>query len=75
MPEKWKVFKKKNSRSLFDFENIETFIRYGIYPSSIFSKYFDIKSNIRRGRAAKKLYLKDGHLYHGEKLVIIKNDC
>ena len=38
--EKWKRFKKKSQKSRFDFENIGTLIRYGIYPSSISSEDF-----------------------------------
>ena len=55
--------KKKLSRSHFDFENIETFIRYGIYPSSISSKDFGSKSNCRG--ADKKFSLKEGSLIMG----------
>lgn len=61
---------KEKNRSHFEYT--ETFIRYGIYPSSVSSKDFGSKSNFRR--TAKNINLKDEHLDHGEKLVIKERD-
>ena len=61
---------KKMKDVHFDFENIETFIRSGIYPVSKSSNSKDFGSKSNFGRVAKKFDLKDGLFYHGEKLVI-----
>ena len=49
------VLKRKKNQSHFEFENIEFFIRYGIYPSLISSKGYGSKSSFRR--TAKKINL------------------
>ena len=64
---------QKHKNSHFDYENRESLIRYGIYPSSKSSKDFGSKSNFIG--AAKKSNLKDEHRYDGEKLVIKERDC
>ena len=65
--------KEKNSQSQFDFEDIEIYIsRLGQYPSLILVKALAARRNLNK--LPKKCKIKDGHLYHGEKLVIKEID-
>ena len=60
------------ARKLFDFDEIEEYLRHKAYPSAIPARDYGSKSSFRR--ATKRYELKDGYLFYRKKLVIKGNE-